>query len=67
MQTMKIIHEETEVVLSEFNTNNMTQKPSVNEIITINEIGTSYQVKSVEHYFDDVNCKRNSELRVRVL
>jgi hypothetical protein len=67
MQTMKIIHEESEVVLSEFSTNNMTQKPSAGEIITIAELGTSHQVKSVEHYFKDVNCKRNSELRVMVL
>tara|TARA_R110000851_G_scaffold314332_1_gene476300 strand:- start:499 stop:702 length:204 start_codon:yes stop_codon:yes gene_type:complete len=67
MQAMKIIHEETEAVLSEFSTNNMTQKPSVGEIITIDEIGTSYQVKSVEHFFKRVNCKRDSELRIMVL
>ena len=64
---MKIIHDESEAVLSEFSTNNMTQKPSVGEIVTIDELGTSYQVKFVEHFFKSVNCKRNSELRVRVL
>jgi hypothetical protein len=66
MQTMKIIHDGAGSVLSEFSTNNMTQKPSAGELIAIDELGATYQVKSVEHCFAKVNCKRDSELRVRV-
>ncbi len=67
MQTVKIIHQETDAVLSEFGTNNMTQKPSAGELLTLDELGQTYQVKQVEHYYPKVNCKRNAELHVMVL